>query len=136
MADGTKIPFTDIVLRGRVFNTSDAPVLCWVQDNEPEIYQLGPNRSSPPDRDVDFVKAVSPATLKGFTQWFKIWSYATAVITGKTPDLHIHTEGMPVQFKKTDAEILAASGTGATSLAKFMKSTPNWGQPITAAELV
>ena len=127
MTTGTRIPGTGVVLRGRVFNASNATVLCWVQDEDPEIFRLGPMRSSPRDRDVDAVKAAPPATLKGSALWFKFHDWSTAVISGSSPLLHIHIDWQFVNSTLSDAQMLQLSGTGASSLEGFFKPDLYWG---------
>jgi len=85
---------------GEVFNYSSATVVCWVQDNDPELYMLGPNKRSPLGVDVDLVsgfhmgppKATGPwqsPKLDGHYKWIKFANGSVVTIRGGAADLSI-----------------------------------------------
>jgi hypothetical protein len=133
MSDGTHIG--PVVIRGGVVNESNDVILCWVQDDgDPEIFELGPNRRSPSDRDVDAVKAVGPSKLNSSAGWFKFGDHNTALVGGKARDLELDFRfGSPrLSDALTDEQMLQLGGTDAGMIERFRErgSAIWWGERL------
>jgi hypothetical protein len=84
---------------GQVFNRSDSTIVCWVQDEDVQLFLLGPNRRSPIGVDVDLVKGWCSGRptfgshtipkIGGTFDWWKFANGNDVAIAGKSPDLQI-----------------------------------------------
>jgi hypothetical protein len=122
------------LVMGRATNRSNGIVLCWCQDeNGLNIYELGPNRESPSDDDVDAVKADAPATLHGTHGWYKFGDHNNATITGKNPKLELDfTFGSPTQSDSISDDDMLSKGnvTGLIESYRVRGSAIWWGKRL------
>jgi hypothetical protein len=131
MADG----FLGLI-RGNVINKSDnGVVLCWVQDDDDiNIFELGPNRMSPPELDVDAVRALPGTTLHGITGWFKFGDHNTAKVDGPGRSMALDfTFGSPHRNEAlSDDEIMKLGGQPGRSINIFWRrgTAISWGQRL------
>ncbi len=109
------------MVMGRAINKSNGVLLCWCQDEEGlVIYELGPNRESPSDEDVDAVKADSPSTLNRSHGWFKFGDHNNATIIGKHPALELEfTFGSANQGSALSDDDISAKGGIEGNLERF-----------------
>jgi len=131
MADG----FLGLV-RGNVVNRSkNGVVLCWVQDDDGiDIFELGPNRMSPPDVDVDAVRAIPGTKLLGVTGWFKFSDFNTASVDGEGHNMNLDfTFGSPRRSDVlSDEKMMELGGEPGKSINTFWQrgTAISWGRRL------
>ncbi len=131
MADG----FLGLV-RGNVINRSkNGVVLCWVQDDDDlNIFELGPNRKSPPGVDVDAVRALPGTRLQGVSGWFKFGDHNTAKVDGEghNMDLDFTFGSARPTDALSDEAIMELGGQPGRSINTFWRrgTAISWGRSL------